>query len=189
MKAYQDIMLKEHQATVTAAKGGEVSADCERVVFRDTDQIPNGDGSKPESMFEALFDRSYDEDDLKRRQSAPPRVVSERARVRIDVPVRRKPKNQTDELFVNDKDIKSAFETLKKSRTSNIRTCKFDSRESVCGEGGKLEHQLQAMHKRRQKAITVYINKQAKASGNTTPKSMVSRSSLNNAAHMNSGSS
>ena len=33
---------------------------------------------------------------------------------------------------------------------------------------------LQALHKRRQKAITVYINKQAKASGHTTPKSVVS---------------
>ena len=69
-----------------------------------------------------------------------------------------------------------------------MRTCKFDSRESICAEGGKLEHQLQAMHKRRQKAITVYINKQAKASGNTTPKSILSRSSVVNET-TNSGSS
>ena len=181
MKAYQGIMLKEHQATVSVAKGGEVTGELERVMFHDVDQTGCQDITQGQhSVFEALFDRDESEEDMRRRQSAPPRVISERARVRIDIPD--KPPNGKNpasrEWGVSDREIRLAFETLKRTRTSNMRTCKFDSRESVCGEGGKLQHQLQAMHKKRQKAITVYINKQAKASGHTTPKTISPRNSL-----------
>ena len=127
-----------------------------------------------ESTFQTLFEKSNsDEDDPKRRQSAPPRVISERARVRIDIPEDKpdKDNNQKKLVMTSDQDMKAAFGVLKKSRASNIRTYKFGSRGSVCADGDKLEHQLQVLHKRRQKVITVYINKQAKASGHTTPKS------------------
>ena len=69
--------------------GGEVTGEYERVMFRDTDETTSAE-QKPPSMFEALFERTTFEDEVKRRQSAPSRVVSERAKVRIDVPINRK---------------------------------------------------------------------------------------------------
>ena len=91
------------------------------MMFRDTDETTSAE-QKPPSMFEALFERTAFEDEVKRRQSAPSRVVSERAKVRIDVPINRKvSENKKHEPII-------ALKNRSKKRTQqnlNLRTNSF----------------------------------------------------------------